>query len=217
LHNGASTAITDLGQHTGLAAQVAGAGINAAILYAGGNDFTLWNGTYDAIYNGTLTDQQVQDKIDSILYNVDLAVDTLITAGVPYILVRNVQQRNYPTRQGAGKARVDAAIEEVNDGILAIVAAHPGQVGLIDFYGWPAVLAAQYDIVDNAYIVGGEAISFATNGDEPHHCILGDGIHMGTVLSGLAANAVIDAFNAYFDGGLTRLSDAEILAQAGIT
>src|SRR5262249_17832104 len=72
-------------------------------------------------------------------------------------------------------------------------------------------------IVNGQLMVGGVAIQIFSSGDEPHHGLLADNIHGGTVLEGLIANYIIEAFNRVSQTGITPLSEAEILANAGLT
>src|SRR5688572_10558042 len=50
-------------QHLGLAQQVAAGEVGYAIIFVGSNDFHVWNGTYQEIYDGSLSDSQLQAKI----------------------------------------------------------------------------------------------------------------------------------------------------------
>jgi lysophospholipase L1-like esterase len=43
------------GQAAGLAAQVAAGKVSIVVVYAGANDFAIWNGTYAEVYNGSVS------------------------------------------------------------------------------------------------------------------------------------------------------------------
>ena len=58
-----------------------------AILRIGANDFALWNGTYEAIYSGSLSGQALTDKINAIASSAILAMTTVKNAGSVNLIV----------------------------------------------------------------------------------------------------------------------------------
>ena len=108
------------GQHTGLAKQVAEGKVSIAMLWIGNNDFHLTNGTYQEIYDGSLSDKAVQEKINHMLENITTAVDTVIHAGPIKMVIVNVADKSIDPRvkkmypDSAKLQRVSNAIKAVN-------------------------------------------------------------------------------------------------------
>jgi lysophospholipase L1-like esterase len=210
-----------LGEHTGLAQQVASGEVKYALISIGGNDFHSWNGTYGPIYDGTLTGAALQAKIDGIVQDITTAVDTLQSAGPVKIAVANISDKGstvafmmqYP--DATKRQRVTNAIQSVNSGIATMAASK--NVTLVDMYGWGTSLLGQVDAQGFLH-VGGELIDLKVKGDEPHHLQLGDSVgHAGTVANGLIANYLfINPMNAAYQLGVEPFTESEILVNAGI-
>jgi lysophospholipase L1-like esterase len=181
------------GQHTGLAEQVANGEVSYVLVWIGTNDFHPDNGTYREIYDGTLNDQAVQAKITQLLADLTTAMDTVLAAGDVKIIIVTIADpvispdtlTTFPDT--AGRQRVTDAINEVNLGMQKLAA----ERGLLvaDAAKFTEVILSHLD-EKGRLMVGGQQINFLEKGDEPHHMILGDaGGHIGTVASGLVANA----------------------------
>ncbi len=209
------------GQHTGLAQQVSAGKVSYVLVWIGANDFDTWNGTYEEIYNGTLTDANLQAKIDGIVANITTAIDTVLSAGPVQMVVATIADKGVSPEvlatfpDPAKRQRVTTAIDKVNAKIQEL--AHARGIGLADVSQITTALLARLDKSGNLN-VGGEAIKFTGKSDEPHFMRLNDSVgHGGTVASGLIANAVfIEPFNRYYKLNIKPLSDEEILESAGI-
>lgn len=208
------------GQHTGVARQVAEGKVSHVVIWIGGNDFHLTSGTYEEIYDGSVSDEQLQAKIDSIIENLTLAVDTVLAAGDVRIVVVNFLDKSLTVEaitrfpDEAGRNRVSEAIGQVNDR-LAVMAAERGVV-VADFNEFARKMETR---MENGYLmVGGEPINTFEKGNEPNHLQLRDRPgHFGSVFSGLIANAVlVEPFNQSFGLNIEPLSDDEILRNAGL-
>jgi hypothetical protein len=210
------------GQHTGLAAQIAAGDVQLVVMWIGSNDWANGLGNYEPVYDGTIAGTDLDDKIASIVDNVETALDTLIAAsGTVRILCTNaIDPGPYLTAQypnATFRQRVTDAVASANAGVEAAIAARSANVALIDRADWFAILTAAYPLTGDNFQVGSEEIDLYAVGDEPHNFTIGDGIHTGTVGKGVEANLLlIDRFNATWGIGLTRLSDAEILSVAGL-
>lgn len=221
VHNGGASSAIIAGQHTGIAAQVTSGAVDTVWMQIGGNDFTRFNGTYAAIYNNTLTDQQVTDKIDSMLANFDTAIAAIHAAGPARFVVCNVHD-NGPAWTGffpnaTQRARVTSAINSLNSQLAPIVAGYSG-VALYNRNGWYSALVAAYPPNGSGQMsVGGHLIETVGDGDDPHYLVLGDGNHFGTVANGIYANmSFIAMMNDSYGLGLASLSEAEIVTAAGL-
>jgi hypothetical protein len=208
-------------QHTGLAEQVAQGKVNVVVIWIGGNDFHLKNGPYEEIYNGTLRGAALQAKIDGIVEDITLAVDTIMAAGDVKLGIVTVSDQGmarqaltlYP--DAAKRQRVTDAVDAVNQKLIEL-AKERGAI-VIDSNQIALDLFAMADS-EGFITFGGEKITILEPGDEPHHLQLGDWIgHSGTVLSGIIANKVfIEPFSAAYGFDIAPLSDEEILKNAGI-
>lgn len=210
------------GQHTGLAKQVAAGEVSHVVIYIGGADFHLERGTYEEIYNGSLRGRALQTKIDTIIAELTLAVDTLQDAGdVRIVIVSYIDKglapetlRRFPNP--IGRSRVSKAVQAVNDGIAAMAEKRQG-VAVADMNEYGKTVLSRLTITGHLD-VGGEQISVLERGHEPHHMQLADRSgHFGTVASGLLANVIlVEPFNRAFGLNIEPLSDLEILQNAGL-
>lgn len=217
-----STTMIQQGQHTGVAEQVARGEVTYVFIHIGGNDFGPHIGdTYQKIYDGSMSDERVQEKVDNAIASVTLAVDTVLDAGAlgvgitlfPHWYYEPTIAQQFP--DPAGRQRVEDAISTVNEGLKAM-AAERGII-VVDPNALALELIAGLD-ENNMLNVGGELIDFVNPGNEPHHARLQDTTgHAGTVLSGLMANYYfVEPLNTYFDANIPPLTDEEILSLAGI-
>jgi hypothetical protein len=213
------------GQATGLAQQVAAGRINTVVLYVGANDFAIWNNTYANIYKDVLAGEALKEYIDNIVSSIATAIDTVRTAGAVNIIVTNLLDRS----QGAGfiarfpdpakRQTVTNAIIAVNVGIDNLVRARRN-VALVDLYNYldSPKYKSRINLARSTVTVGREQISFATPEDEPHHVMLSDDEHSGTVVQCLLANYIfIDPINSKFGRRIKPFTDEECLANAGIS
>ncbi|MBU0569987.1 hypothetical protein KKB40_04370 [Patescibacteria group bacterium] len=216
-----STTQTFQEQLTGLVDQIKKGEVVLTIIHIGTYDFAPHNPDgYDPIYDYTLTEGQLQEKINKIMENIELAIETLKNAGDGYLVVTNiidwnlhpyVSENKYPN--AAGRQRVTNAINTVNAKIAGLAGEHniaPNDLNLI-----------AYDIVNSAdkqgrLNFGGELIDIYGFGDEPHNGFLSDQIHAGTVLEGIYANTYINTINAFYGTNIAPLRETEILSNAGI-
>jgi len=211
------------GQHTGLAAQVSAGEVSYVIISIGINDFHVWNGTYAGIYNGTLSDIEIQQKVAQMLSDMTLAVETIQGAGTVPILVNNLADPSiHPTFQSIfpdpiKRQRVSDAIVSYNQG-LAAMAIQKG-VSVVDVYSWAINFYTNRVDASGYTTIGGERVDTRNSGDEPHHMQLGDSVgHLGAVGNGLVANEhVIQPLAAFYNQTIALFSEQEILVNAGIT
>jgi phospholipase/lecithinase/hemolysin len=209
------------GQHTGLAQLVAGGEVAYVFVFIGGNDFALWNGTYDEIYDGRLSGGALQAKLDGIVADLTTAVDTVLSAGQVDMVIVTIGDAGLApdtiasSPEPAKRRRVTDAINQVNARIAEMAIARG--VAVVDTNNMLAALGPQLDPEGNLSL-GGEQIALFAKGDEPHHGRLGDGAgHPGTVLSAYIANILfIEPFNSHYGLNIAPLSDNEILEGAGL-
>ncbi len=215
------------GQHTGLAQYVANGEINAVIIYIGGNDFSPFNTKdgYLPIYNGVLSERELREKIEDIVENITLMLDTIQKirlnngklADSKIVLVTVPDWNLSPVievanRNDEGRERVSNAIASVNRKLVEI--ADKRKITLLDINDYYRKL------VSNAILgstkVGSENISLYIPGDNPERAFLSDTIHPGTVLNGLFANYLLEGLNKSFGTNIVPLTSDEILKNAGL-
>lgn len=206
------------GQADGLAAQVAEGRVSHVLVMVGVNDFASWNGTYAEIYEGRLTGAALDDKLDAVVANMRMAIEKIQQAGPVTVFVANLGdrgttpafQRLFP--DPAGRQLVTDATIALNARIQSMSAARGAIV--VDLFGFANVMLQRVDA--NGYLhVGSESISVNQIGNEPHHMILADDEHLGTIASALLANYLIESFNAH-GLSLAPFTDQEMLDNAGI-
>ena len=212
------------GQATGLARQVAAGKINTVVLFAGANDFAIWNDTYANIYNGVLAGDVLTDHINEIVDSIATAMDMVRTTDAVNVIVTNLWDRSQTADfiarfpDPAKRLNVTHAIVAVNEGIAELVRTRRN-VALVDLYDYvdSPKYRSRINLARATVTIGGEQISFATSGDEPHHVLLSDDEHSGTAIQCLLANYIfIDPLNSKFGRRLKPFTDEECLTHAGI-
>lgn len=209
------------GQHSGVAQQVSAGEVSLVFIHIGTNDFA--RNRYSEIYNGNLSGQNLDNKIQGIIQDITHAVDTIQAAGSVNILLTDCYDYSLPAGEllsdypdATRRQKVTDAIQVVNAGLHTM--AQQRGVAIVD------MTAAFANILSGAnsngiLSVGGEQIDLTRSGDEPHFGRLGDSYgHPGTILSGiLFANGIfIENVNNAFGTSLAPLTDNELLQAAGI-
>jgi phospholipase/lecithinase/hemolysin len=213
--------LIESGQHTGLAQQVADGKVSVVFLWIGDNDFHLTNGTYEEIYDGSLSKADLEQKIDHFVENVTTAVDTILAAGdVQMVIVTVLDQGLAPEAAklfpaSKGRQRVSDAINTVNERLKQL--AQSRNIAVADMAAVSAQIFRQIDsqgILD----VGGEKITIREKGNDPHFSRLDDKQgHAGTIVSGLLANFLfIEPLYTRYGLEILPLSEEEILKDAGL-
>ena len=207
------------GQAAGLAQQVAEGRVSSAVVMIGSNDFSLTNNAYAEIYSGAVTGAALTAKIAGIVASIASALDMVRSAGPVQFLVVNLPaldvgtafQASFP--DPARRRLVTNAILAVNAGIASITAQR--RIPLVDLDAFAIAAFSQADANGNVSI-GGELVNLRVGGDEPHHALLGDNQHGGTVSEGVLANYFLDHFAAAGGPIIPRFTDQELLGNAGI-
>jgi phospholipase/lecithinase/hemolysin len=210
------------GQHTGLAKQVAEGKVSHVFLWIGTNDFHFTNGTYKEIYDGSMNDDALQQKVTHIVTNITLAVDTVLAAGPVDMVVVNIGDIGqvpliktiFP--DAAGRQRVTDAINSINQQLDTMSAQR--HIKVVNADDFTRSLFNKINAIGDL-TVGGESINVMGVGNEPHNWRLEDTAgHPGTVISGLMANLLfVEPFNSAYQTDIPPLTETEILESAGIT
>lgn len=207
-------------QLPGLKAQVAKGQVQYAWIFTGGDDFLYFlqgvqrSGSnpdpFTVLANLARTEKQAEA-------NFTKAVDTLLAANprvklvvatVPDVAGLPIVQRGVAGNPGA-QLLIDAASVQIRKYNAVIrAAAHDPRVALADLAGAAAGLF-QGQVATTRF--GGVTIDLATPGDDYHHAFLADGIHVGTVVQGVIADAFIKAIDAKFGARVAQLSPTQIV------
>jgi hypothetical protein len=205
------------GQHTGLAAQVQAGLVDNVVMQIGANDFST-GGIYDEIYYGTLAGSELQSRLDAIYNDITLALKTVQDAGADNVFWNTVQDRgrgpvyaaSFP--DPARRQLVTDAIGQVNSRVRQF--AQSRNIVCVDMDQLTGVLMSMIDANGKIH-VGNEVLDFTVPGDEPHHAFLADAEHPGTVVEGILANFMLDAFNAR-GFAFTKFTTDELAGNAGL-
>lgn len=122
--SGATTAdIVRSGQVAGLSQQVAAGKVSTVVLMVGANDFAIWNGSYEAVYEGRIRGSALKSKLQAILENIHDAVDEIQAAGPTKIFVATLIDRGVAARfqkafpDAIKRRRITDAVIVLNAGI----------------------------------------------------------------------------------------------------
>lgn len=218
-----ATAITD-GQHTGLAAQVGIGGVSHAVIELGTNDFSPTTSAYLNIYFGFWSQSQIDSYVNARVANIRTIVETVRPTGAGILLCNYVDFGPAPaTRQFFSNAsrrdRITAVLARVNAEVEEI--ARQNHAVLVDLNRLGTVIMGTNGALRQFMPIGNVNIQLF-NRDTASHAnplagFVDDGAHPHTSLQGIFANVMMTALNSGWGSSYTRFTDAEILANAGIT
>lgn len=204
------------GQSAGVAEQVKKGKVNIVVFYIGANDFSpfITKDGYQQIYDGSITDANLTEKVNDVVANITTAVEIIKKSGDVQIIIIKVPDWGehiaikiafpLPDR----RARVTQAIDEVNHK-LELLASQNNFI-ILD-------LDALYPrLVDNRLKVGSKKMELLLLNDDPRNIFLEDGVHTGTVFNGLVANEIIGILNGSFGAHIRPFSNKELVDNAGI-
>jgi phospholipase/lecithinase/hemolysin len=226
--SGATTAdVIKDNQDKGLTQYIKDEEVNIVVIYIGGNDFSPFNTQdgYIPIYNGTLSGEVLQKKIETVVSNIKHITDTIQQttlengkkSEVKILLVTIPDWNLSPTIQLAnrnddGRQRVSGAIAAVNEELALF--ARKRKITLIDINEY------YRKQLSHAFLgtirVGTANISLYIPGDDPTRGFLSDTVHPGTILNGLFANYLLNVMNKAFGTAISPLSTDELLRNAGL-
>ncbi|HRN96150.1 MAG TPA: hypothetical protein PLD54_01750, partial [Candidatus Levybacteria bacterium] len=208
------------GQHTGMRSLIQAGKVAYVHIEFNGNDYAEWNGEYQKIYNGTTSGTALQTKLDAIISDYTTILDTIKNAGNVKVQVATFPDLNmdpgviarFPN--ATNRQRVTNFVNSLNAQLIPLVESRGFAVFDTNQF-FMTDIASKVDA--NGFInIAGEKIDTKTTGDEPHHMILSDTIHAGTIPNGLVANGVLKNFNSKLGTSFPLMTDQEIIQNAGI-
>ncbi len=215
-----AASMIESGQHIGLAQQVKNGEVNVVVIYIGANDFSpyITEDGYEAIYNETLSEAQIERKINRFIADVTTAINVIQAAGdVQILLVTIPDWGNHIGIKLAfplpyKRILVKRVIDETNQR-LEKVALEKG-IPTVD----PNVFFAELtkETPSSKPIIGGTNLEFLYLNNSPENVFLSDGVHTGTAMNGLFANYLLQVLNPYLSTPISPLTDEEILKISGL-
>lgn len=197
--------------------------ISHSVLMIGNGDFAPGGQTFTRIASTNPADQpwsdfEVDIEMQSIALFVEFAMSTWAQRPLDYLVTTIPDPTLLPAGRtlfdAAGRARVTAAVNQVNTAIRGLAAEY--HYPLVDLaaltntlLGTPTNLATQRTIGGNVLTVaGGTAGSnlFVQGGVLPH-----------TVFNAYVANAIIEGLNVAYNENIPRFTEQQIVTLAGLT
>jgi lysophospholipase L1-like esterase len=223
--SGATTAsLLTEGQATGLLSQVSSAGVSNAVLAIGPNDFNPESGPYIDIYLGSWSAAQLQAYVSQSISNIETALATVRTAGVCVVIANVIDPGPTPAvasvlTSASDRNRVTAAVQSVNSGIRNL--AQKYQVPLMDWYGLETAILGPNSNLHPTIKVGNVTMNLRGSdpgppNSAPTNAFVSDGFHPNTVMQGIFANTILQAFDSGYGSGVALFSEQEVLAHAQI-
>lgn len=209
---GGATSVTLLqqGQQTQVASLVQQGLVDVSYLMVGGNDFSAVSGQ---IASGSLSGAALTAWGQSVVDNIDTALDTVLSAGPVGMIVAGMP--DIPLTPG-GRAGFHTPASQLRG---------ENAVNVVNALLEPEVLSRHLVFVDIAaalrylnqqpLLVGGVTIDMVNPSTDPTH-FFQDGKHPAAVGNGLFANLFLEALNVGYGTNYPLLTDNEILTIAGL-
>jgi hypothetical protein len=216
-----------VGQHTGLAGQVAPLSISHAVLMIGANDFnSVGFNAYFNIYSNLWSAAQIDSYVSGRVANVRAALDAVAPTGVRLVLVNVLDFGITPITWGspfygnaANRDRVTVVIQRVNAGLLGL--AQEYHLVLVDAFALAQAAWGTNQSPRTTLLIGNVPIQLrqydTSTNTNPTAAFVHDRTHPHTTMQGVLANVIIEALDEGYRAGLTPFSEQEILAHAGLT
>jgi lysophospholipase L1-like esterase len=219
-----SSTLLAQGQHTSCAGQFLSDGVSHAVLAIGANDFNPFvipGGAYFSIYYNSWTASQIQTYVSQSVSNIETALVTVRNAGVSVALANVIDPGLTPSAVAAyanasSRDRVTAAIQSLNSGVKNL--AQKYQVPLMDWYGMASAVLGPNANLHTTLKVGNVAMNLrgSDSGSSPTNAFVSDGFHPNTVIQGMFADLVLQAFASGYGANTALFSEQELLNHAGI-
>jgi hypothetical protein len=216
-----STQLLNGGQATGLAAQIPVAGIQYVVLETGGDDFAPNGAAWDAIYNSTWSQSQINTYVNQTISNISTAINTM-PAGTKMALVTVSGFGNTPSTKMAWpdaskRQLVDNAIAQVNAGIKSV--AQTNHLVVADLASLTQTVFGTEANPNSTVQIGGVTINLTqkTSSNPSTAAFVSDGIHPNTTIQGVMGDLFMQALDTGYNASIPLFSEAQILAHDGLS
>lgn len=218
--------LLSIGQHTGLASQVASLGVSHAVLMIGANDFnSVGLDAYFNIYNGFWSSSQISTYVSSRVANVRAVLDTVAPTGARLVLVNILDFGITPITWGSPfysdaskRDRVTAVIQQVNAGLLGLAQEH--HIVMVDAFALARAAWGTNQNPRTTLLLGNVPIQLrqydTSTNTNPTAAFVHDRTHPHTTMQGVLANVIIEALNEGYGAALAPFTEQEILEHAGL-
>jgi hypothetical protein len=208
------------GQHTGVAGGIASRDVSHVVVYIGGNDFSAAHGPYADVYDGSWTEQQIDDYVDQQLANALTIVDTVNTGGAKVLVASSFDfgsmprtERDFPL--DAGREAAAELYRRYSERLRTEVLLR--DLPFLDMYELNRAIFGGHTAQIDVLTVAGVAIDLTDGGGTTvTRGFVRDDIHPRTVLQGVWANAFITGLNLAYGTGIVPLSESEIVIAGNI-
>lgn len=215
-------------QAPGLVRDQRASAVTHAVVFVGINDWSSWTTDdrvgwlYFGVLQSTLSRDALRQYVDDQARAHESIILSLERAGIPAMLCTVPDLRICPhTHAAFGAWGADAwrgAMRPMNDRILAIARTHNTPV--LDLHALFEALFGQPESPRQTLIIGGETIHLRermdASGGLAQNAWSHDGVHPGTVIQGVIANAVCHGLNRAYGLSLPVMNDQEILTAAAL-
>ena len=228
-------------QHTNLAAQVGVENIPYAVMIIGANDLFpvpptgTFSSSYEAIYEGVATAQQINAVATQAIADVVLAAQTLKNSGVKLVVatppdygISPFAKYYYP--DPVKRDRVDDVVEFWTTEAAVQLTRDVG-VPVVEIYRLTKDMWGDHGSENPTFELGGVLLDLnGTGGVDFVDVIIGnpvtptadtndafvhDGIHPNNTIGGIFANLVMTAFNEEYGTAFELFTEQQILSNAG--
>lgn len=205
--------------HVGIAEEVKAKKVNLVVVFVGAIDFAPYftPDGYDNIYNGNLSEAVKKRKINRIIADIKTAVYTIKDAGDVRIVLVSIPDWGNHTGIQVGfpypdqRANVSKMITETNRELVDL--SEVEHLGFVDMNS----LYQNFPKNDEGKVVVGDVVlQRLLLNNNPRNFYMSDGVHYGTIVNGLLANAILKEMNAQLENPILPLSEEEIIKNAGL-
>jgi hypothetical protein len=210
------------GQVGGLTAQIPSVGIDYAVMEIGSDDIGPGGAAYSGIYNGTWTQTQINNEINTVVANVKTGIDDLVATGVKVVVATAADHSLAPAAVQAypiasQRQLVSNVIGQINQGIIAD--AQTDHVVVADLGGLQIAAMGIDTNMKTTFVVGNMPLDLtqSATANPSTAAWVGSGTHPNSALQGVMANMFAQALNEGYNAGVPLLSEQQMLAPQGLT
>ncbi len=216
-----STSAITRGQHTGLADGILNRGVTHAVVFLGGNDLSPFHGPYASVYNGSWTQQQINDYVETMIVDMEFILDTISVGGVKILLCNSFDfgdmprvERDFPN--DAQRAQASALYNRYDERLRQVAEAR--NLAYLDMLALNRAIFGTPGNETNQLVVAGVAIN-VNDGlqSNPATAFVADDVHPRSVVQGIWANAILTGLNLAYGTGVPLLTETEIAINGDLT
>ena len=212
-------------QDVGVADGARTRGVSHVVILVGGNDFSPWSGAYDEIYDGIWSDAQIDAWIDGRIANFTSMLNVVEPTGAQIVIANVLDFSAMPLISQGGfpdadrRDRVADALTRLSQRVRQLAAER--RLIFVDAFALGKAIFGSNQNPRRILRVGNVSIDTSqadtVAGTSPTSAWVHDGVHPNTIIQGIIANVVAMALSLDDDVAIPAFSEAEILANAGLS